>query len=120
MNISNNSETLPLKDLRDSEELVASNVHSYKDEDGWEPIHFAAFGGHLDILQTLLEDGTQADVTDKDGTQPIHYAAVVGNTEVVKKLVHFGASPEAKTKFGTQPMHLAALRGHIETMKALI
>ena len=118
MNTPNNSETLPLKYLKDSEEHV--NIHSDKDEDGWEPIHFAAFGGHLDIIQNLLENGAQADVRDNDGTQPIHYAAVVGNTEVVKKLVSFGASAEAKTKFGTQPMHLSALRGHIETMKALI
>jgi prolyl 4-hydroxylase len=45
--------------------FVANQKHMLhmKDSNGWQPIHEAARGGHLDIVQLLVEHG--ADVNER-------------------------------------------------------
>jgi ankyrin repeat protein len=45
-----------------------------KDKDGWTPLHWAAWNGHLDIVQILLPNGADVNAKDSDGFQPIDVA----------------------------------------------
>lgn len=42
------------------------------------PIHLAAAGGHVDVLQLLINQGVPVADEDKDGMTPLHLAAKFG------------------------------------------
>lgn len=46
----------------------------YKDELGWNALHFAAKGGNLEILKYLLKKGLKADSLTKDKKTILHIA----------------------------------------------
>ena len=45
----------------------------------------------LQVVEWLLEAGTDPNISDKDGIVPLHYAARYGLELVVEKLLHSGA-----------------------------
>lgn len=58
------------------------------DEQGWTPLHFAAFFGYTSIVKQLLKcDKFAAYVGDKDDKKTaLHIAATKGHLDVVKEL----------------------------------
>lgn len=57
------------------------------DESGRTLLHYAAEGGHVDIVRYLLENEAYANVEDNDGYYPID-AAVQGNaSQAIKDLL---------------------------------
>lgn len=90
-------------------------------EDGWTPLHFAAFYDHTDIVRLLLDRGADANaVTSKDRRTPLHCAAVRGNEDTVMQLLDAGADPNAGNINGYTPLHNAALNGHTVTAGLLL
>ncbi|KAL3439917.1 ankyrin repeat-containing domain protein [Aspergillus insuetus] len=56
---------------------------------GLYPVHYAAYGGHLEILRLLVRYGAQAwAAAGANGETPLMLAAVAGNLEVVKFLIN--------------------------------
>lgn len=55
----------------------SSNVSASNDY-GVEPIHFAAAGGQVNIIEMLIAKGADANLKDKDGNIPLHLAAKRG------------------------------------------
>jgi ankyrin repeat protein len=54
-------------------------------------LHLAAFHGHLDAVDLLLERGIDPNVREKgDNTYPMHWAAAAGHVEVVRRLADAG------------------------------
>ena len=58
---------------------------------GWAPLHYAATGGHLDMIRLLLEEHAFIDAQSPNGTTPLMMAASYGSPEAVKLLVEEGA-----------------------------
>ena len=56
-------------------------------------LHFAAVGGHADIVAALLAAGARTDLKDKAGRTPADIAKQVGNREIRQMLI--GAAAEA-------------------------
>ncbi|KAL2794810.1 ankyrin repeat-containing domain protein, partial [Aspergillus keveii] len=55
---------------------------------GLHPIHYAAFGGHLEILRLLVRYGADAwAVASPNGETPLMYAAAAGKVDVVRFLM---------------------------------
>ena len=54
----------------------------------WRPLVYAAYNGHLEMVQLLVASG--ADVT-RTGGQPVHYAGQRGHREICRILVDAGA-----------------------------
>lgn len=63
---------------------------------GWTPLHYAATGGHLEVLRLLLEENAYIDAASPNGTTPLMMAAHYGTPLAVKLLLEEGADPLLK------------------------
>lgn len=61
--------------------------------EGWSPLIYAAFGGHLDIVKTLVERGAIIDQLAPNKASALMFAARNGHIEVVRYLLDKGADP---------------------------
>ena len=59
------------------------------------PLHGAAWHGHIDVVQFLLEKNAEIEATDGLGRTPLHYAADWGHRDVVQLLLEKNAKIEA-------------------------
>ena len=102
------------------------------------PIHTTVYGGHLDVMEILLEHaplehgenlgsllfcrGTYVIVHGrrKRCVPPLHFAAYKGKLPMVQLLLRMGAPINAQSNHGLQAIHLAAKIGSIEVLAALI
>ncbi len=99
---------------------------------GWSPsvlgpngsngVHYAASGGHLEVLKFLVfhahADLFYAD--KKSGRTALHWAARQGHVETMKWLVEkMGFGVEAACKDGTTACHLAAWGGFVPAVEYL-
>ncbi len=111
-------------EIERAERLLAEDataVHAYS-EDGWTPLHLAAFFGHAKLAELLLGAGADAKARSRNhnANTPLH-AALAGNHKMAAGLlIGAGADMNAADSDGWRPLHLAAANGNIESMKQLI
>jgi ankyrin repeat protein len=74
---------------------------------GWTPLHYAATGGHMSIVQLLLDHYAYIDAESPNGTTPLMMAAQYGNSETVKLLLDAGADPTLKNSLGLTAIDFA-------------
>ena len=78
-------------------------------EDGWTPLHWAAWMGHKEVSKLLIEKGADSNATSHllGGITPLHWAARGGHEEIVELLVANGADVNTKTDDGHTPLDVA-------------
>ena len=69
-------------------------------KDGEVPLHMAAYGGYLTIVELLLDSGAKVDVGNEYGETPLFYAARKGYAAVARLLLQRGADLSKKSRFG--------------------
>jgi ankyrin repeat protein len=74
---------------------------------GWAPLHYAATGGHLEVLRLLLEEHAYIDAESPNGTTPLMMAALYGTPTAVKLLLEAGADPLLKNHQGLSAIDFA-------------
>ena len=74
---------------------------------GWTPLHYAATGGHLEIMALLLDQNAYIDAASPNGTTPLMMAAEYGSAEAVKLLLDAGADPSLKNQLGLTAIDFA-------------
>lgn len=77
---------------------------------GWTPLHYAATGGHLDIIALLLDESAYIDAESPNKTTPLMMAAMYGSTAAVRALLEAGADPTLRNQLGLSAVDFA-LRG---------
>ncbi|MBI5278050.1 MAG: ankyrin repeat domain-containing protein [Burkholderiales bacterium] len=107
--------------LKGHTELVRKLVARDADvnKPGWAPLHYAATGGHLKIMELLLEHHAFIDAQSPNGSTPLMMAAHYGTPEAVKLLLDAGADVHMKNHLGLTALD-AARRGNRKDSEALI
>ena len=82
------------------------------DDDGFTPLHLAAWEGNPEVIEKLHGLGANLEATDKRGATPMHAAANYGRLVAVMMLHELGASLESMDKQGLKPAELAAKNNH--------
>jgi uncharacterized protein len=85
--------------------LIVRGAHVNKP--GWAPLHYAATGGHLAIMDLLLEHHAFIDAQSPNGTTPLMMAAMYGTPEAVKLLLDAGADVNMKNQHGMTAVDFA-------------
>jgi len=88
---------------------------------GMNPLLWAAWGGHVEIVKLLLDKGADVNLPDS-GTKitPLHMAVNEGHVEIVRLLISRGSKINAQDLTGGTPLHHAAYKGRFEAAKLLL
>ncbi|XP_037439313.1 uncharacterized protein LOC119307336 [Triticum dicoccoides] len=94
----------------------SSRLH---DKAGRTPLHFAARGGNIVLMDTLVNTHhVDVNATDNSGLIPLHLAVFYDNTDALLELMRLGATIEGNTCFG-KAIHAAAFLGSLGAIKAI-
>jgi ankyrin repeat protein len=74
---------------------------------GWTPLHYAATGGHVAVIQMLLDENAYIDAESPNGTTPLMMAAMYGTPAAVQLLLDSGADPTLKNQLGLAAVDFA-------------
>ena len=106
-----------LKEIDKSPSALESNS-----SDGWTPLHLAAFFGHPDLANRLLDRGAEVDSRSTNAMKntPLHAAVAGKKAAVAKLLLERGADVNAQQEGGWTALHGAAQAGDRELVELLI
>ena len=96
-------------------------VNNAKDEDGYTPLHRAAFDNYsVDVVKLLLAHSADVDSSDKNGATVLHWAAIQNSAEVAKLLLAHSADVNSTDILGQTALHRAAYTNSVDVAKVLI
>jgi uncharacterized protein len=110
-----------LRELLDEDAALASAWS----EDGFTPLHFAAFFGHPEAAKLLVERGADLDARSTNeqfalDAAPLHSASAAGQLEVCRVLLDAGADVNAVQHGGYTALLDAAANGNDELVEFLL
>ncbi|KAG6426861.1 hypothetical protein SASPL_111096 [Salvia splendens] len=82
------------------------------DQNGWSPLHRAAFKGHLESVRLLVSHGARVDSVDGSGYTPLLRAVEAGHVEVAMYLLSHGAKASLKSLSGVVKFDLEGFNKH--------
>jgi hypothetical protein len=73
-------------------------------------MHYAANGGHVEVVRYLLKNGAPFDSADANQRTPLHWACQNGHKQVIDVLVSKGANINSLDILRCTPLHMACIR----------
>jgi ankyrin repeat protein len=110
-------------DLEEVRRLVQQDRGLLDANHGWHgytPLTAAAWGGHVEVVRYLLEEGAQVDLHDERGFSALGCACKNGHTEATRLLLAHGADPAMASDWGSTPLMLASEYGHADVVAVLL
>lgn len=115
--------TFQMQDLTQATHLLSHGYANVNEVDvqGISPVAYAAYLGHLPLLDLAILHKAELNVTNKAGSTPLTLAARHKRTKVAVKLLEAGASVDMmNTEHGCTALMFAACNGDKELILALI
>ena len=105
----NDESPLMLAALKGHQQLARKLIAKGADvnKTGWAPLHYAATGGHLEIIAMLLDQHAYIDAESPNATTPLMMAAHYGTPAAVRQLLEAGADPGLKNQLGLSAIDFA-------------
>lgn len=106
--------------------LKAGAFINWSDDDGFQPLHFAAQCGNVAMISFLIEKGAHvySARTKNEGVTPFHVAVDYGHLDAVHAFIDSKTvSVNMKTKLkqgGQAPIHRAVQKSHLKIVELLI
>jgi len=100
--------------------LVGEIKIEVQDNNGMTPLSLAVKGGHVGVVQVLLEAKANVEAKDEHGRTPLIWAMMQENTEAVKELLKAKPNVEAKDKDGWTPLMWAVEKQRLEAVRLLL
>jgi len=92
-----------------AQRLLTRGARSH--QEGWSPVHYAATGPEVKLLQLLVERGAPLDARSPNGTTPLMMAARYGTVDGVAYLLARGADKSLKNDLGLDAADFAKAGG---------
>ena len=87
---------------------------------GCSPLHLAAWFGHIEAMNLLLNRGANVASEDNDRAQALQYAIYGGNARAASFLLARGASLTLEDKWGKRALHDACIEGPLWLIRLMI
>jgi hypothetical protein len=93
-----------------------------RSDDGWTPLHLAAFFGSDRCVEELIRRGAPVDTRSTNGAEltPLHSACAGDHTDVAIRLIAAGADVNARGAGGHRPLDSARRSANAELIAALV
>jgi len=103
--------------LNEEPELIVSYS-----EDGWTPLHLAAFFGRLDMAPLLLRRHAEVHLRSRsaEGNTALHAAVAGKQSAMVDLLLEHGSDVDAADSLGWTPLNHAAHEGVVSIVESLL
>lgn len=109
-------ETELVQDILDRKQAGVNELN----KGGWSPLMYAAYMGHHETINLLVETGADTNQRTPQGSTSLILAAMCGYDSVMPCLLQNGADLEAKDNRGWTALFHAASSGHQQTTEFLI
>jgi ankyrin repeat protein len=94
--------------------------------DGFSPVGYSAFFGHLALLRELIRRGGEVNAASRNAMRvcPLHSAAAHSDqtkaVDLARAVLEAGAEPNARQQGGFTPLHAAVLNQNRELVQLLL
>ena len=104
------------RDVKADVDLLNNDYHA--------PLACAAFYGHTNVAQLVLEHNAEANSQDKNGHTPLHNVLRRGwkadPSQIVQLLLEHGANPNTRNNQHRTPLHQVSKRGDLFEVLGLL
>ena len=102
--------------------LVEEDAAALKagDQSGNTPLHHAAWGGQIEVMGWLIDNGADIELKSDQQWTPLHWAARNGKWASVKLLLDHGAAADSPGHLDQTALHLAAKNNFATTVRRLL
>ena len=98
-----------------------SNILTALPQTGHTALQRAAAGGHLEVVELLVQQGASLDHQDElHGNTALHEAAWKGFSQTVSSLCQAKANVYMKNRGGFTALHLSCQSGHNQSCRTLL
>jgi ankyrin repeat protein len=99
--------------------LFENNADHTISSNGFTPLHAAASGGSVEIVNFLLDKGLNIHARDENGIDwtPLHWVGKEGTVKVARLLIDRGADIYSKAMDGCTPLHIAAIHANYDVVE---
>jgi len=90
------------------------------DDHQFSPLHWAAKGGHIKIVEILIGRGARVNTTNMGDDTPLHLASAHGHLDVVQILLRNKADVNLVNEHGNTALHYACFWGYKDIADELV
>ena len=83
-------------------------------------LHSASYGGHLQIVRSLLRHGVGVNVRTNFNRTPLDFASRRGHCDIIRCLLEHGANVAVSDNDHNTPLTLASYYGHVSALRVLL
>jgi ankyrin repeat protein len=99
---------------------IGISIRDMKDNDGFNPIHYAVLFKNIDALDLFIKYKYSFDDTDSENNIPLHLAVKTKNIDIFKKVIEQTQDINFQTKQGESALHIACNFDQKDMIKMLI